>query len=113
MTGASIANEIALLAIRMVDVPQSKCVLKLLVTFNTISTLLSEARWASLIAGVSAFHQHPLSMHSGTGSTFGSLNSLSDQAYCREVKVLDQPDSERFELECWTGLRLRLSRRSS
>ena len=60
---ASIAKEKALLAIRMVDVPKSKRVLKLLVTLRNFSTLLAEARWAMLIAGVSASHQHQLSMH--------------------------------------------------
>ena len=63
MTGASIAKEKALLAIRMVDIPKSKHVLKLLVTLRNFSTLLAEARWAMLIAGVSASHQHQLSMH--------------------------------------------------
>ena len=63
MIGASVAKEKAHFAIRMGDVPKSKRVLILLVTLSTISTLLSVARWAMLIAGVSTSHQHQLSMH--------------------------------------------------
>ena len=63
MTGASVAKEKAHFAIRIGDFPQSKRVLILLMTLSTISTLLSVARWAMLIAGVSTSHQHQLSMH--------------------------------------------------